>query len=126
MSILTIFAAMFLAGCAAAGTSQQQSVEEWERQTFERTPPEQVMDAAGIEPGMVIGEVGAGQGRFTLHLARRVGSEGRILANDINAEGLDRHLRRRGFDWIQASASVRRSVQPSSIRHTSLNTSTLC
>jgi len=89
MSILTIFAAMFLAGCAAAGTGQQQSVEEWERQTFERTPPEQVMDAAGIEPGMVIGEVGAGQGRFTLHLARRVGPEGRILANDINAEGLE-------------------------------------
>ena len=89
MSILTIFATMFLAGCAAAGTGQQQSVEEWERQTFERTPPEQVMDAAGIEPGMVIGEVGAGQGRFTLHLARRVGPEGRILANDINAEGLE-------------------------------------
>jgi len=89
MSILTIFAAVFLAGCAAAGTSQQQSVEEWERQTFEKQPPEQVMDAAGIEPGMVVGEVGAGQGRFTLHLARRVGPEGRILANDINAEGLE-------------------------------------
>jgi ubiquinone/menaquinone biosynthesis C-methylase UbiE len=86
---LTIFAAVFMAGCTAAGTSQQQSLEEWESQTFERQPPEQVMDAAGIEPGMVVGEVGAGRGRFTLHLARRVGPEGRILANDIDAESLE-------------------------------------
>ena len=38
---------------------------------------------------MIIGEVGAGQGRFTLLLARRVGPEGRILANDIDAESLE-------------------------------------
>jgi len=87
--ILTVITAVLMAGCGAVGTDQQQSVEEWERQTFERTPPEQVMDAAGIEPGMVVGEVGAGQGRFTLHLARRVGPGGRIIANDINAEGLE-------------------------------------
>jgi ubiquinone/menaquinone biosynthesis C-methylase UbiE len=46
------------------------------------------MDAAGIEPGMIIGEVGAGRGRFTMHLARRVGPKGKILANDIDAVGL--------------------------------------
>lgn len=69
-------------------TGQQQSVEEWEKQTFERQPPEKVMDAAGIKPGMVIGEVGAGRGRFTMHLARRVGNKGKIFANDIDAEGL--------------------------------------
>ncbi len=69
-------------------TGQQQSVEEWEKQTFERQPPEEVMDAAGIKPGMVIGEVGAGRGRFTVHLARRVGPKGKIFANDIDAEGL--------------------------------------
>ena len=89
MSIASICAVVFLAGCTAVGTSQQQSVEEWERQTFEKQPPEQVMDAAGIEAGMVIGEVGAGRGRFTLHLARRVGPGGRILANDIDAESLE-------------------------------------
>jgi ankyrin repeat protein/SAM-dependent methyltransferase len=69
-------------------TIRQQSIEEWEIQTFIKQPPEKVMDAAGIKPGMVIGEVGAGRGRFTMHLARRVGTEGKILANDIDAEGL--------------------------------------
>ena len=85
--LVTVFLVTFLTG-------QQQSVEEWEKQTFERQPPEKVMDAAGIKPGMVIGEVGAGRGRFTVHLARRVGNKGKIYANDIDAEGLS-YLRRR-------------------------------
>jgi len=89
MRILAIISAVLIAGCGAVESGQQQSLEEWERQTFEKQPPEQVMDAAGIEPGMVIGEVGAGRGRVTLHLARRVGPEGKILANDIDAEGLE-------------------------------------
>jgi len=67
---------------------QQQSIEDWEKQRFIKQPPEKVMDAAGIKPGMIIGEVGAGRGRFTVHLARRVGSKGKILANDIDAEAL--------------------------------------
>ncbi|MFC1725991.1 class I SAM-dependent methyltransferase [candidate division KSB1 bacterium] len=45
--------------------------------------PEKVMDAIGVEPGMRIGEVGAGEGYFTFYLARKVGSKGKIYANDI-------------------------------------------
>jgi ubiquinone/menaquinone biosynthesis C-methylase UbiE len=41
------------------------------------------MDVAGVAPGMVIGEVGAGHGYFTFWLARRVGARGKIYANDI-------------------------------------------
>ncbi len=69
-------------------TGQQQSIVEWEKRTFVKQPPGKVMDAAGIKPGMIIGEVGAGCGRFTMHLARRVGTKGKILANDIDAEAL--------------------------------------
>jgi SAM-dependent methyltransferase len=67
---------------------QSESLEAWEAKTFEKQPPEKVMDAAGIESGMVVGEVGAGFGRYTVHLARRVGPGGRILANDIDAGAL--------------------------------------
>ena len=45
--------------------------------------PEKVMDVVGVEPGMVIGEVGAGRGYFTFWLSRRVGEEGKVYANDI-------------------------------------------
>ncbi len=57
-------------------------------------PPGKVIDAVGVKPGMIIGEVGAGMGRFTVHLAVRVGETGRIYANDIYQPGLD-HLRER-------------------------------
>lgn len=89
MSVLVIVLGFLLAGNATTATDQDQSVEEWEKKTFEKQPPDKVMDAGGIKPGMVIGEVGAGRGRFTMHLARRVGSGGKILANDIDVEGLE-------------------------------------
>jgi ubiquinone/menaquinone biosynthesis C-methylase UbiE len=52
-------------------------------------PPKEVMDLIGIRPGLVIGEVGAGRGRVTVHLADRVGEKGKIYANDIDAEALE-------------------------------------
>ncbi len=51
-------------------------------------PPEKIMDAIGLKEGMVIGEVGAGWGRFTIHLARRVGNSGLVYANDIDKGAL--------------------------------------
>ena len=44
-------------------------------------PPEEVMNTIGVKEGMVIGEFGAGYGRYTLHLATRVGKNGFIYAN---------------------------------------------
>lgn len=49
----------------------------------ERQPPEQVLKAIGIKPGMVIGEVGAGRGRYTVQIASRIGPSGMVYANDI-------------------------------------------
>ncbi len=82
------FGFMVLLASVTILTGQQQSRENWEKKTFINQPPEKVMDAAGIKPGLIIGEVGAGYGRFTTHLARRVGTTGKILANDIDADGL--------------------------------------
>lgn len=69
--------------------TQSKRIEAWEKRiNEERQPPEQVMDAIGVKSGMVIGEVGAGRGRYTVHLARRVGIEGKIYANDIDEDAL--------------------------------------
>ena len=51
---------------------------------------ERAMDVAGVAPGMVVGEAGAGDGYFTLPMARRVGPAGAIYANDISRRALDR------------------------------------
>jgi ubiquinone/menaquinone biosynthesis C-methylase UbiE len=51
---------------------------------------ERAMDVAGVAPGMVVGEAGAGDGYFTLPMARRVGPSGAVYANDISRRALDR------------------------------------
>jgi ubiquinone/menaquinone biosynthesis C-methylase UbiE len=68
-------------------------------------PPGRVMDIIGAAAGMTIAEIGAGRGRYVVHLADRVGPEGRIYAEDIDADALG-HLagrcRRAGFANVEA------------------------
>jgi len=49
---------------------------------------EAAMDAIGLQPGMVVGEAGAGDGYFTLPMAKRVGKAGAVYANDISRRAL--------------------------------------
>lgn len=44
---------------------------------------QQVMQLAGVRPGMWVADVGAGAGYYTVRLARVVGRKGRVLAEDI-------------------------------------------
>jgi len=44
---------------------------------------EQVMELAGVKKGMSVADVGAGEGYYTIRLARVVGAKGRVLAEDI-------------------------------------------
>lgn len=61
-------------------------------------PPEQVLDAIGIRPGMIGAEIGAGRGRYAVQLAVRVGDRGKIYAEDIDVAAL-RHLDQRCQRW---------------------------
>jgi ubiquinone/menaquinone biosynthesis C-methylase UbiE len=56
--------------------------------------PEQVMDALGIGEGSVVADVGAGGGWFTVRLARRVGPNGKVYAQDVQPQMLDSISRR--------------------------------
>jgi SAM-dependent methyltransferase len=49
-----------------------------------------VMTRAGIEPGMTVADIGAGDGYYTVRLSQRVGEEGRVLAQDIMPQAIDR------------------------------------
>jgi len=50
--------------------------DEWQQ-------PDKVLDAVPISRGMVIADVGAGEGYFTFKLADRVGDAGKVYATDI-------------------------------------------
>ena len=90
---LGTFLLLFLTGLAPAG-ERTFEFEAWEKRINERQPPEAVMKAVGLAPGMVVGEIGAGGGRMTVRLADRVGPEGKIYANDIDEEALEKLARR--------------------------------
>jgi len=47
---------------------------------------EEVMQLAGVTKGMWVADVGAGEGYYTVRLARVVGRKGRVLAEDIVPE----------------------------------------
>lgn len=49
-----------------------------------------VMDKAGVTPGMTVADIGAGEGYYTIRLAKRVGAKGRVLAEDIVPQVRDR------------------------------------
>jgi SAM-dependent methyltransferase len=74
---------------APAGVSGQVNpADAWEKRFNDLQPPDKVMEAIGVKPGMVIGEIGAGRGRYTMHLAGKVGSAGKVYANDIDGGSL--------------------------------------
>lgn len=51
---------------------------------------EEVMRLAGIQPGMWVADIGAGEGYYTTRLSPVVGPKGRVLAEDIVPGTIDR------------------------------------
>lgn len=49
-----------------------------------------VMDLARIGEGTTVADIGAGEGYYTIRLAQRVGSKGRVLAEDIDPGAIQR------------------------------------
>ena len=85
-AVFIALSSIFLSNC--------QAQDEWEARHNAYQPPEKVMDLMGVKKGMTIAEVGAGTGRYAVHMAKRVGEAGKVYANDINKESLD-YLKKR-------------------------------
>jgi len=69
----------------------------------ERGEAQKVMDLAEITTGMTVADIGAGEGYYTVRLAERVGEDGRVLAQDIDRDALDRlgeRVERERFDNV--------------------------
>jgi ubiquinone/menaquinone biosynthesis C-methylase UbiE len=56
--------------------------------------PDEVMDALGIADGDAVADLGAGGGWFTIRLARRVGPNGVVYAEDVQPEMIESVTRR--------------------------------
>jgi ubiquinone/menaquinone biosynthesis C-methylase UbiE len=106
-------AAVILLLCAAATSTTAQHarlfppkdlglLEGPDRDLHQR--PEQIMDALQIGEGSVVADLGAGGGWFTVRLARRVGPNGRVYAEDIQSEmigAIQRRIAREELKWVE-------------------------
>ena len=66
--------------------------------------PGPIMDALGIADGSVVADLGAGGGWFTIRLARRVGPNGKVYAEDIQRlmlEATRRRIAREGLRNVE-------------------------
>ena len=79
------------------GFFEQPDRDQWQR-------PDQIMDALHIADSDVVAEIGAGGGWFTIRLARRVGQNGLVFAEDIQSpvfEALRRRVQNEGLLNVQ-------------------------
>ncbi|HEY0990117.1 MAG TPA: methyltransferase domain-containing protein, partial [Kofleriaceae bacterium] len=72
----------------SSSRSTDDTAREQARFDAERRP-EKVVEALGIRPGSRVADVGAGSGLLTVHLARAVRPNGRVVATDIDGAVLD-------------------------------------
>lgn len=82
-------------------------LERSEREDEEE--PDKALDAIGLKPGMVVADVGAGTGYFTLRMVRRVGPAGRVYATDIQPrmiELLRQNLERAAVNNVETILST--------------------
>jgi ubiquinone/menaquinone biosynthesis C-methylase UbiE len=88
-------ATLAIAGVLSAGPAAAQhprlfepenlgQLEGPDRDAWQR--PDRIMDALQIGEGSVVADVGAGGGWFTIRLARQVGPNGRVYAEDIQPQ----------------------------------------
>ena len=63
--------------------------------------PDLIMDALAIADGSAVADIGAGAGWFTIRLARRVGPNGMVYAQDIQRQMLEAIRRRVGREGLR-------------------------
>jgi SAM-dependent methyltransferase len=66
--------------------------------------PDQIMDALGIADGSKVADIGPGAGWFTIQLARRVGPNGHVYAEDVQRpmlEAIRRRVSREGLQNVE-------------------------
>ena len=82
-------------GAAVIQSSTDRRARETQREEQQRVAD--VFKALGIAPGAVVADVGAGQGFYTVRLAKAVGNTGKVYAVDVSDSAL-RSLRGRVAD----------------------------
>jgi predicted methyltransferase len=103
MRLLYLLAALFVFQHTRLFPPEDLAVLEGpDRDAWQR--PDQIMDALGIGDGSVVADIGAGGGWFTVRLARQVGPNGLVYAEDIQQpmiEAISRRVAREPYHNVK-------------------------
>jgi ubiquinone/menaquinone biosynthesis C-methylase UbiE len=86
-------------GVAGAGWLERPEREEEEA-------PSKALDALELKAGMVVADIGAGSGYYTVRMSKRVGPAGRVYATDIQQGMLDLLNRRIQLEHLENVTTV--------------------
>jgi ubiquinone/menaquinone biosynthesis C-methylase UbiE len=64
------------------------------------------MRLLGVNPDLNVADIGAGSGYYTVRLARRVGPQGHVYAEDVAPDYLDRLARRVDAEGLAGSVTL--------------------
>ena len=67
---------------------------------------ERVMDLLGVTAGLAVADIGAGSGYYTIRVARRVGPNGRVFAEDVVPAYLERLAGRIASEGVAGSVVI--------------------
>ena len=102
--VLPLRLGLWVFACLAPYSNAQYHEDDWDgRDEWMDVPG--IIAAMQIQPGAVVADLGCHEGYMTRHLARFVGSAGRVYAVDVEQPKLDRlneHMADRGFDNVHA------------------------
>jgi len=123
--VLVLVAAAALVASAAAQTANTHPVSgrrfapvmgyqgaDWldRAERIDEEAPDVAIDLLNLRKGAAVADIGAGSGYMTVRLARRVGPEGRVYANDLQPQMLDLLKRRLSHDHISNVVLVQGAV----------------
>lgn len=90
LALLVCAAACDRNQAAGQGNSRGKPDPTREQTSFDKERnPAKVVEALKIGPGSRVADVGAGSGLLTIHLARAIAPNGRVVATDIDGQVLD-------------------------------------
>jgi len=81
LPVSILLAIVLAATVCAAAEKKRQSRDTWQQ-------PDRVVKSLGLKSGQVVADVGCGSGYFTFRLAKAVGAEGKVYAEDISDKAL--------------------------------------
>jgi len=86
----------------------------------------EIVDAIGLEEGMVVADIGAGTGLLTAEIAKRVGKRGEVFAVDIVPAFLERIRERAIADGLTNVTVVRGEERATGLAPASLDLAFMC